>query len=56
MEIDLRRTGTLLLARDEDEARELERQLAFRESLGLDVRRLRAERGPRARARAGARR
>lgn len=40
VEIDLRRTGTLLLARDEDEARELERQLAFRESLGLDVRRL----------------
>jgi glycine oxidase len=37
----LRRTGTLLLARDEDEARELERQLHFRESLGLAVRRLR---------------
>lgn len=39
--VQLRRTATLLLARDEDEARELERQLAFRESLGLDVRRLR---------------
>ena len=35
------RTGTLLVARDEDDARELERQLAFRESLGLAVRRLR---------------
>lgn len=33
-------TGTLLLARDQDEARELERQLAFRESLGLRVSRL----------------
>ncbi len=39
--VQLCRTGTLLLARDEDEARELERQLAFRQSLGLDVRRLR---------------
>jgi glycine oxidase len=36
------RTGTLLLARDEDEARELERQIAFRESLGLSTKRLRA--------------
>ncbi len=35
-------TGTLLLAGDEDDARELERQLAFRESLGLRVQRLRA--------------
>ena len=35
------RTGALLLARDEDEARELERQLAFRRSLGLRVERLR---------------
>jgi len=41
VELGLRRTGTLLLARDEDEARELERQLAFRESLGLHVSRLR---------------
>jgi glycine oxidase len=39
-ELELRRTGTLLLARDGDEAVELERQLVFRESLGLDVRRL----------------
>ena len=38
--LELMRTGTLLLARDEDDARELERQLAFRESLGLTVRRL----------------
>ena len=37
----LLRTGTLLLARDEDEARELERQLEFRRSLGLRVTRLR---------------
>ncbi len=36
------RSGTLLLARDEDEARELDRQIAFRESLGLATRRLRA--------------
>jgi glycine oxidase len=35
------RTGTLVLARDEDEARELERQIAFRESLGLHTTRLR---------------
>jgi glycine oxidase len=35
------RTGTLLLARDEDEARELERQIAFRDSLGLSTKRLR---------------
>ena len=39
--VGLMRTGTLLLARDEDDARELERQLDFRESLGLAVRRLR---------------
>jgi glycine oxidase len=36
------RTGTLLLARDEDEARELDRQIVFRDSLGLSTRRLRA--------------
>ena len=42
LEIPLRRTGTLLLARDEDEALELERQLEFRRSLGLSVERLRA--------------
>jgi glycine oxidase len=39
--VQLHRIGTLLLARDEDEALELERQLAFRQSLDLDVRRLR---------------
>ena len=42
VEVGLRRTGTLVVARDEDEARELERQLAFRESLGLRARRMRA--------------
>ncbi len=42
LEIPLRRTGTLLLARDQDEALELERQLEFRRSLGLSVERLRA--------------
>jgi glycine oxidase len=35
------RTGTLLLARDDDEARELERQIDFRDSLGLGGERLR---------------
>jgi glycine oxidase len=40
MEVELLRSGTLLLARDEDEAGELERQLAFRRSLGLRVERL----------------
>ncbi|HTA36893.1 MAG TPA: glycine oxidase ThiO [Solirubrobacteraceae bacterium] len=35
-------SGTLLLARDDDEARELDRQIAFRDSLGLATRRLRA--------------
>ena len=39
--VGLMRSGTLLLARDEDDARELERQLAFRQSLGLAVARLR---------------
>jgi glycine oxidase len=41
-DVGLRKTGTLVVARDEDEARELERQLAFRESLGLRATRLRA--------------
>jgi glycine oxidase len=41
IDVGLMRTGTLLVARDEDEARELERQLAFRRSLGLSVERLR---------------
>jgi glycine oxidase len=40
-DVGLMRTGTLLLARDGDEARELERQIAFRESLGLRTERLR---------------
>ncbi len=40
--VGLLQTGTLVLARDEDEARELERQLAFRQSLGLRAERLRA--------------
>jgi glycine oxidase len=48
LDVGLARTGTLLLARDADEARELERQIAFRESLGLAARRLR---GSEARAR-----
>ncbi len=38
--VGLMRTGTLLAARDEDDARELERQLEFRRSLGLAVTRL----------------
>jgi glycine oxidase len=42
MEVGLLKTGTLVLARDEDEARELERRLAFRQSLGLRAERLRA--------------
>ncbi len=40
-EVGLRRTGTLVVARDDDEARELERQIAFRDSLGLSATRLR---------------
>jgi len=38
--VGLRATGTLVVARDEDEARELERQLAFRHRLGLTTTRL----------------
>jgi glycine oxidase len=38
--VGLRTTGTLVLARDEDQARELERQIAWRGSLGLRTRRL----------------
>lgn len=41
IEVALQATGTLLLARDADEAAELERLLAFRQSLGLRVERLR---------------
>lgn len=51
VDVGLLRTGTLLLARDEDDARELERQLEFRRSLGLAVTRLLASE---ARAREGA--
>ncbi len=40
LDVGLRRTGTLVVARDEDEARELERQLAFRASLELHAERL----------------
>jgi glycine oxidase len=39
-EVGLLRTGTLVVARDEDGARELERQIAWRESLGLRTSRL----------------
>ncbi len=42
VEVGLRRSGTLVVARDEDEACALERQLALRESLGLRTTRLRA--------------
>lgn len=42
IDVGLCRTGTLVVARDDDEARELERQLAFRDSLGLHALRLRA--------------
>jgi glycine oxidase len=42
IEVGLRKSGTLVVARDEDEARALERQLALRESLGLRATRLRA--------------
>ncbi|HEY2142229.1 MAG TPA: glycine oxidase ThiO [Solirubrobacteraceae bacterium] len=40
LEVGLRKTGTLVVARDEDEARELERQLAFRDSLAVHTERL----------------
>lgn len=42
IDVGLTRSGTLMLARDEDEALELQRQLDFRRSLGLGVERLRA--------------
>jgi glycine oxidase len=41
IDVGLRQSGTLVVARDEDEARALQRQLALRESLGLSARRLR---------------
>jgi glycine oxidase len=40
----LRHDGTLVVARDRDEAEELERQLAYRQQLGLEVARLLARR------------
>ncbi len=42
VEVGLRQSGTLVIARDADEARALERQLALRRSLGLRATRLRA--------------
>ncbi len=42
VDVGFLRTGTLMLARDEDETRELERQVAFRDGLGLATQRLRA--------------
>jgi glycine oxidase len=39
--VGLTHTGTLLIARDADQARELQRQLALRDSLGLQTRQLR---------------
>lgn len=40
VDVGLRPSGTLVVAHDADEARELERQIAFREELGLRVSRL----------------
>jgi glycine oxidase len=40
IEVGLRRSGTLVVARDADEARELERQITFRDSLQLSTERL----------------
>jgi glycine oxidase len=40
IDVSLRQTGTLVVARDQDEARELERQIVYRDSLGLSTRRL----------------
>ncbi|MFI5009774.1 MAG: glycine oxidase ThiO [Solirubrobacterales bacterium] len=40
IDVGLRQTGTLVVARDEDEAHELERQIAFRDSLELRTERL----------------
>lgn len=42
VEVGLRRSGTLMVARDDDEARELERQWELRRSLGLGAVRLRS--------------
>ena len=46
--VELRAAGTLVVARDGDEAAELERLLAFRQRLGLPVQRLRASAARRA--------
>jgi glycine oxidase len=43
-----RRAGTLVVARDRDDAEELDRLLAFRQSLGLEVERLRPTQARRA--------
>jgi glycine oxidase len=47
-DIGHRTTGTLLVARDRDEAEALERSLAFRRGLGLEVERLRPSQARRA--------
>ena len=47
-DVGLRTTGTLLVARDRDEAEALERELVFRRGLGLDVERLRPSQARRA--------
>ncbi len=41
IDVGLRRSGTLVVARDDDEAEALERELAFRRERGLEVERLR---------------
>ena len=46
--VDLRREGTLVVARDRDEAEELERLFEHRRALGLDVERLRPSQARRA--------
>jgi glycine oxidase len=47
-DVGLRTAGTLLVARDRDEAEALERELAFRRELGLEVERLRPSQARRA--------
>jgi glycine oxidase len=51
--VELRTAGTLLVARDRDEAEALEREHAFRERLGLRVERLLPSAARRGRAGAG---
>ena len=55
IDVGYRATGTLVVARDRDEAEALDRELALRERLGLTTDRLLPSRGPPPRARAGAR-